>query len=32
MPSLPMFLNMFENCMYSGYEPQPSKLSELAIP
>ena len=22
----PMFLNMDENCMYSGYEPNPSNL------
>jgi hypothetical protein len=26
MPMRPMFLNMFENCMCSGYEPNPSKL------
>ncbi len=26
MPMRPMFLNILENCIYSGYEPKPSKL------
>src|SRR5437762_14187288 len=30
IPIRPMFLNMLLNCMYSGYDPNPSKLPTLA--
>jgi len=32
MPIRPIFLNMLENCMYSGKDPNPSNLYHVSKP